>query len=121
MPARKKRDVIPVVDSKTSTPEDLRSFIAEAEMVRQMASTPGWNIMVRDLVEYKNTLADALPYLNTKTKEFFEARILFIASDKLLKLVDDYEENRKRSVELLERIQNTDINITLDVDNEVYR
>lgn len=97
--------------------DSLREFASEAELVGQLQTQPGWAILERDLTQYKNEISSKLAYLNTKSKEYSEARLLFIASDKLFSLFNDYAENRKRALELLEKIDNTKENIVLDVDN----
>jgi len=43
--------------------------------------------------------------------------VLFIAVDKLFAIINDYQENRVKAIELLEKIQNPDLAITMDVDN----
>lgn len=97
--------------------DSLREYTLEAEQVDLLKTQPGWQILQRDLDQYLNEIGSKLPYLNTKSKEYSEARVLYIASDKLLKMVLDYEENRKRALELLEKLDNTKENIVLDVDN----
>jgi uncharacterized protein with PIN domain len=101
----------------TSEVEDLREYTLEAEQVELLRQHNGWLIMERDFEQYKKEIGCRLPYLNTKSKEFQEARILFIASDKALKMVEDYIDNRKQALELLHKIENPDKTIVLDVDN----
>ena len=97
--------------------DDLRIYAAEADQVELIKKTQGWGILERDLVRYKDEISARIAYLDPKSKEFSEARILYIASDKLLKMFDDYSENKKRALELLNRLENTKENIVLDVDN----
>lgn len=97
--------------------DSLREYALEAEQVDLLRKQPGWQILERDLDQYLNEIGEKLPYLDTKSKEFREARVLYIASDKLLKMILDYAENRKRALELLEKLDNTKENIVLDVDN----
>jgi hypothetical protein len=92
-------------------------YAREAELVSLMTTTPGWEILERDINEYRSQIGEKIAYLMPKTKEYFEAVTLFIASDKLLKMISDYSENRKRALELIDRLENTDSNIILDVDN----
>lgn len=98
-------------------PADLRAYVAEAQFVDLMTRTEGWAIIRDDLEQYKTTIGEKLAYLNSKTPEYDDARILYIASDKLLKMVEDYAENKKRAVEYLKRIDNPQDNIIADVDN----
>ena len=97
--------------------DSLREYSLEADLVGQLQKHQGWGIIERDLNQYKNEISANIAYLNTKSKEFQEARILYIAADKLLSLFRDYDQNRKRALELLDRIDNTQENIILDVDN----
>ena len=97
--------------------DSLREYILEAEQVDILRKNNGWAILERDFNQYKNGISEKLPYLDPKSKEFIESRILYIAADKLLKMVEDYAENRKRALELLNRIDNPEENIVLDVDN----
>jgi len=97
--------------------DGLRFYVAEAEKVELMSFTPGWVILERDLTTYKEQISEKLAYLDPDTKEYKDARILYIASDKILKIVNDYAENRRRALELLHKIDNTQDNIVLDVDN----
>jgi len=97
--------------------DSLREYTLEAEQVDLLKTHQGWQILERDLNQYLDEIGAKLPYLDTKSKEFREARVLYLAADKLLKMVSDYAENRKRAVELLERLDNTKENIVLDVDN----
>ncbi len=95
----------------------LREYVAEAEQVELLNYNPGWLIISRDLKEYKEQIGSKIAYLDPSSKEFNEARILYIASDKSLKIVEDYIENRKRAIELLHRLDNPQDNIVLDMDN----
>ena len=97
--------------------DSLRDFVLEAEQVELRKNYNGWTILERDIKQYKSEQYTKLAYLNPKSKEFYEAKVLYLAGVKLLELVNDYAENRKRALELLERIDNTKENIVLDVDN----
>lgn len=97
--------------------DTLREYVAEAELVDQLTKQPGWAILEKDLYQYKEEIGLKLAYLDPKSKEFVESRILFLAADKLLNLFGDYAENRNRALELLKRIDNPKENIVLDVDN----
>ena len=115
---RKKSAVKKRLPEKTDNEVDsLREYALEAEQVELMTRHNGWVILEQDLNFYKNGIGEKLPYLDPKSKDFTEARILYIAADKLLKMVIDYAENKKRALELLERIDNPKQNIVLDVDN----
>ena len=111
---RKEQDESKQTDNK---PESLRFYIAEAEQVDLMTRHPGWEILARDIVGYKNKLGSSIAYMNPATKGFDDARVLYIASDKLLALVEDYKSNKEKAIELLEKIENPETNIVLDVDN----
>jgi len=97
--------------------DSLREYILEAEQVDLLKRNSGWLIIERDFNQYKDEISSKLAYLDPKSAEFREARILYISADKLLKMFDDYAENRKRALELLNRIDNPKENIILDVDN----
>jgi len=103
---------------KTKDEEGLRKFVDEADKVKQLTNSAGWDIIRRDCLDYLSQIASRLAYLNPSSKEFYEARVLFIAADKLLNLVEDYEFNRKKCLQLLKDLQNLDNTIVLDVDNE---
>ena len=102
---------------KRDDPEELRIFVAEAEQVNLLTVHPGWEILRRDIDSYRQEILRKLVYLNPKTIEYENARVLYIASDKLIQMIEDYSANRKRALELLEKIDNPDTNIILDVDN----
>ena len=107
----------PQLETTTNEIDSLREYAVEAEQVELLKNNRGWLILERDLQQYKSGIGEKMAYLNPKSPEFEEARILFIASDKILKMVEDYGENRKRAMELLERLDNPKENIVLDVDN----
>lgn len=116
--ARKKSAVKEVLEErKLKEPEDLKIFVAEADLVDLMTKTEGWQIIQRDFENLRKNIGEKLAYLNPKTPEFSEARITYIAIDKLLKVVLDYADNKRRVLELLEKIDNPQ-EIILDVDNE---
>ena len=97
--------------------ESLRDYSLEAEQVDLLKRQNGWVIIERDLEQYRNEIGARIAYLDPKSKEYHDARILYIAADKIFSLFNDYAENRKRALELLEKIDNTRENIVLDVDN----
>ncbi len=99
-------------------PEDLEEFIREASEVKSLTQTAGWAILERDLTQYRNSLINILAYTSSKRPEYHEARILFIAVDKLFAMVNDYQENRDRAIELLQKLENPDMAVTMDIDNE---
>lgn len=114
----KSPSVVVVEEGRTNNELDsIREFSAEAELVGQLQKQPGWGIIERDLCSYKEEIGSRIAYLDPNSKEYKEARILFISADKALSLFRDYEENKKRAVELLEKIDNPQENIILDVDN----
>jgi len=78
----------------------------------------GWAILVRDLTLYRDGIAKKLAYLSPKKPEFDEARIMFLAVDKLFDMVEDYQENRDRAIELLNKMDNPDLAVTMDIDTE---
>ncbi len=99
--------------------DSLREYAAEAEQVEMLKNHPGWLTVEADLQEYKKSIGEKLAYVQPFSKEYNEARILFIAADKVLKIVDDYVENRKRALDLLKKIDDPKGNITLDMDNQI--
>jgi len=44
---------------------------------------------------------------------------MFLAADKLLTMVNDYEENRTAAIAMLNKIENPDLVVPFDIDNEV--
>lgn len=115
MPKNKPKLLIKQGEPKS---EDLQAYIIEANQVKDLANHTGWQILQRDLLEYQNGLSPRLAYLNPKTKEFYEARILFIAVDKIFSLINDYKENREAAVDLLNKLENPDLAVTMDYDPE---
>jgi adenine-specific DNA methylase len=111
------RKVLPKTQEVNNEVDSLREFSLEADAVLLLKKQPGFEFLERDITQYKDEISAKLAYLDPKSREFSEARILFIAGDKLLSLFSDYAENRKRALELLERIDNPSENIVLDVDN----
>lgn len=83
-----------------------------------MTQQAGWGIIERDLTNYRREIGKKIAYLNPKRPEFNEARILFLAADKLINMVNDYQENRDMAMELLEKLENPDLAIAMDIDNE---
>jgi len=67
---------------------------------------------------YREGLMSKLAYMNVSRPEFDEMRRLYIASDKLISMVEDYKVNRDKAVEYLNVLDNPEISIALDVDNE---
>lgn len=102
----------------TPNQSDLEEFIREADEVKSLTSSRGWSILERDFNGYKEDIAIKLAYLNPKKPEYWDAKILFIAIDKLMSIVSDYAENRDKAIELLTKIQNPEIAVTMDVDTE---
>ncbi len=102
----------------TPNPSDLEDFIREADEVRALTASRGWSIIERDLNEYRNQIISKLAYLDPSKLEHKEARVLFIATDKVLSLVNDYEENRVKAIEMLNKLNNPDLAVTMDIDNE---
>jgi len=107
-----------LVKREVPKPEDLEEFIREASEVKQLTEHPGWGVLARDLSEYRNGLVNRIAYIDPKKPECLEARVLFIAIDKLFSIVNDYQENRDRAIELLNKIQNPSLAVTMDIDNE---
>ena len=119
MPRKKKvKQILQAIDKPEPKPEDLEEFIREADEVRVLTSMKGWGVIVRDLTEYRDGLVNKLAYINPKRPEHEEARILFIAVDKLFAIINDYRENRDKAIELLNKLSNPELAISLDVDNE---
>ena len=98
--------------------QDIREFVQEASEVKQLSAMAGWGILERDLKLYRETISSKLAYLNPNRPEYYEAKILFLAADKLISLVNDYEMNRDKAIDLLNKLDNPGLEITLDVDNE---
>ena len=112
-----KKEVAPQIQLSGDEVSDLREFALEAEQVGLLENHNGWRILQRDFSLWREGLLNKLPYIDPKTKEFGDARILLIVADKLITITQDYAENKRRYLELLERIDNTKENIVLDVDN----
>jgi len=69
-------------------------------------------------LEYQSGIASRIAYLDPSKPEQREARILFIAVDKVFNLINDYAENKTKAQEMLEKLNNPDTTVTMDVDNE---
>ena len=110
--------VLKPIPPEKREPTELEEFIREASEVRQITTMAGWAILERDLKRYQQALVTKLAYLNHKRPEAYEARLLYIATDKLLALVNDYEVNRDKAIEMLNKLQNPELNVTMDIDNE---
>lgn len=119
MPKKSVKSRKPKLRNLPQNPSDLEDFIREASEVKQLSQHTGWTILERDLSGYRETLVDKLAYINPTRPEFNELRILFLASDKLLNMVNDYEANRDIAIQLLNKLQNTDLTVPLDMDNEI--
>ena len=98
--------------------DELRAFANDAEQVALMTSHRGWEILSSDIEITKKSVGEKLPYLDPKSSHFMEARLSYLVCDKLLKMVEDYAENRKRTVELLDKLDKLQENVPFDVDNE---
>ena len=105
--------------SQEPNPDELEDFIREAGEVKTLTQQAGWGILERDLTLYRDEISRRIAYVNPKRPEFDEIRILFLAADKIISMVNDYQENRDRAIELLEKMQNPELAITMDVDNEI--
>jgi len=97
----------------------LEEYIQEANEVNQLTSMRGWHILKRDLMGYRESLMSKLAYMNVNRPEFDEMRRLYIASDKLISMVEDYKVNRDKAKEYLNVLNNPEIAVALDVDNEI--
>ena len=104
---------------ETRSPREIEDFIQEANEVRQLTTLRGWGILLRDLNNYRMAVMSKLAYINPNRPEYSEYRMLFLAADKIISMVEDYEVNRDKSIELLNKLQNQDITVTMDVDNEI--
>ena len=110
--------VTKAVPVDTQDNEGMREFVREASEVKQMTAMAGWGILERDIKLYRERLVAKLAYVSPERPEFYEARLIFLAADKLLSMVNDYEFNRDKMIELLNKLDNPGLEITLDVDNE---
>jgi len=98
--------------------EELLEFVDEATKVEQLTESEGWSIIKRDIQMYMSELSSRFAYLDPKTQEFLESRILYIASDKLIKMVEDYNVNNMKAKELLLKLATQSNTVVADVDNE---
>ena len=106
---------------KADTPDPkkyARDFLEEAEAVRIMTTTVGWGVLKRDCENTLNELRRHWAYMDENSPEYKEARIIAVACDKIIKMVEDYEENAKTVKEFLNKITNPKNNILLDYDGE---
>lgn len=119
MKKKSKESIEPLETPKVDKPEpeELRSFVNEAEQVSLMTRHPGWEILRRDIDDTRSKIGNKLAYFNPKTPEFEEARITYLSLDRLIRTIEDYAENRKRVLELLDKLEHPKDNIVLDVDN----
>lgn len=120
MPSKKRISKKPRLQLKETDqdPKQLEDFIREASEVRALTQTGGWGVLARDLENFQAGIARKLAYLSPKREEYYEARILFIAVDKIFSLVNDYEHNRNEAITLLNKLENPDMAITMDYDTE---
>ena len=103
---------------ETPKPSDLQEYVVEANEVKALTGHAGWGIISRDLIEYRNGLMQRLAYVDPSRVEHKEARILFIAVDKIFSLINDYKENREQAIELLNKMENPDLATIMDIDTE---
>ena len=96
----------------------MEAYIREASEVKQMTASAGWGILERDLLSLQAGIVPKIVYLESKRPESYEAKLLYIGIDKIIALVNDYEANRDKAIELLTKLQNPDLAVTLDIDNE---
>ena len=115
---KSKRLVPRTPDQEIPSPSDLEAYIKEASEVKLLTQQAGWGILARDLREYQSGLGNRIPYLDPSKPEYREARILFIAVDKIFSLINDYEDNRDRAIELLNKLENPSLNTVMDIDTE---
>lgn len=106
------------IPPEIAEPQGLEGFIQEANEVHQLTNMTGWHILKRDLMSYREGIVARLAYMNPKRPEFNELRIHFLAADKLVSMVEDYKTNRDKAEELLNKLLNPDVAVTLDIDNE---
>ena len=83
-----------------------------------LTSMTGWQILKRDLALYREGVIQKLAYINPKRHEFNELRIHFLAADKMISLVEDYKVNKELMMDYLNKLQNPDLVVPLDMDNE---
>jgi hypothetical protein len=107
-----------LVIKQSRSPKELEDFIREADEVRLITTQAGWHIIERDITEYRNSLINKLAYTDPTKPEFREAVILFVASDKLLALINDYQENRDKAIELMNKLENPNLAVAMDIDGE---
>jgi len=100
------------------SPSDLEEFIKEASDVKNLTQTAGWAILERDLRHYQEEVAKKLAYINPSRKEFREAQVLYQAADKIIGMVNDYQENRDIAIQTLQKMDNPDLAVAMDVDTE---
>jgi len=83
-----------------------------------MRQQKGWSIIERDLIQFRNGIIPKLAYLDTRRSEYLEAKTLYIGIDKVLNLINDYESNKVKALETLEKISHPDLVVPFYVDNE---
>lgn len=108
----------PETNQEIQSPNDLEAFIKEASEVKQLTQSAGWAILERDLILYRNTVSKRLAYINPNRPEFKEAQILYQAADKIIGMVNDYQENRDIAIETLNKMENPDLAVAMDIDTE---
>jgi len=106
------------VPVEINAPRELNDFIIEANEVKQLTSMRGWEIIKRDLAGYKEGIMQKLAYINPRRMEYNELRLLYLSANKIISLVEDYQVNKEKSVEYLNKLQNLDLAVTFDIDNE---
>jgi len=123
MPRKKKASKKPKLVLKSPSKQvlevqDLEAYIREAGEVKATVSTGGWAILERDLLRIRESIVPKLAYTNPKNTEFYEAQLLYVGIDKLLALIEDYATNRDKAIEHLNKLQNPELAVTMDVDLE---
>ena len=116
--SKDKKQLKPLPRSNISAPQDLEEFILEANEVKALTASPGWGIVERDLARLQAGIVPKLAYLDDAKPEVKEAKRLYIGIDKVLALINDYEANRDKAIEMLEKLENPDLAVAMDIDNE---
>ena len=110
--------MLPTVAPEIPKQNDLEEFVIEASEVKLITQMKGWAILERDLTNYRREISKRLAYVNPKRPEFNEMRVLYLAADKIIGMVNDYQENRDIAIETLNKMDNPDLVTMFDIDNE---
>lgn len=97
---------------------NLEAFIREANIVRSMTQTEGWQILRRDIDSFLSESSRIWCLIDKNHPKFDELRVQTIACRKLISMTEDYEANRIKAEHEWLRQQFPEMYVQADVDND---